>query len=301
MTEKRSTPKVVPLDIEVSAETVIDGIEMGVLANGIPYLTQNGLAIACGVQRLRIKEISDEWAESIESGIFKKGKMTFISSYLRERGFDNPKLFIPFIKNGVEYYAFPDVVCMAILEFYAFESSKTDNQVAVRSYRNLARYGLREYIYKSVGYVPDDAWKHYHDRVSLIKNKASVPEGYFIVFNEIAGMMIDLINSGLVVNQYTVPDISVGLAWSAHWRTNNLSQSLGEVKDCSHYYPEAFRQSKSNPQKINAYPDAALPEFRRWFKREYLLTKFPAYILKKATYLPKGNEDATKLIEAFKN
>lgn len=301
MSEKRSTPKIVPLDIAISAETVVDGIEMGVLANGIPYLTQNGLASACGVQRLRIKEISDEWTESIENGIFKKGKMTFISSYLREKGFDSPKLFIPFIKNGVEHHAFPDIVCMAILEFYAFESSKADNQIAIRSYRNLAIYGLREYIYKSVGYKPDDSWKYYHDRVSLMTNKDIVPEGYFIVFNEIAGMMIDLIKAGLAVNQYTVPDISVGLTWASHWKTHNFSKTLGETKDCSHYYPEGFDQAKSNPQKINAYPDAALPEFRRWFKQIYLPTKFPTYILKKSIYLPKGNEDATKLIETFKN
>ncbi|MDW9182433.1 hypothetical protein SFA33_04205 [Escherichia coli] len=45
---------------------------MGVLDNGIPYLTQNGLANVCGVQRLRIKEITDEWAQSVENGIFKK-------------------------------------------------------------------------------------------------------------------------------------------------------------------------------------------------------------------------------------
>lgn len=299
MTKNRSTPKIVPLDIAISAETTIDGIEMGVLANGIPYLTQNGLATACGVQRLRIKEISDEWTESFESGMFKKGKMTYISSYLTERGYKSPRLFIPIIKNGVEHHAFPDIVCMAILEFYAFESSKVDNQVAIRSYRNLARYGLKEYIYKSVGYTPDDAWKHYHDRVSILKNMATVPSGYFIVFNEIAGMMVDLINAGLTVNQYTVPDISVGLAWASHWKSNSLDKQFGKLKDCSHYYPEAFRQAKSNPQKINAYPDTALAEFRRWFKQEYLLTKFPKYILGKANLLP--NNEAVKLIETFKN
>lgn len=32
------------LEIDVEVEKVVNGIEMGVLGNGIPYLTQNGLA-----------------------------------------------------------------------------------------------------------------------------------------------------------------------------------------------------------------------------------------------------------------
>ncbi|TFM42377.1 hypothetical protein ELY04_26115 [Escherichia coli] len=38
----------------------------------------------------------------------------------------------------------------------------------------------------------------------------------------------------------------------------------------------------------------------RWFKHEYLTTKFPPYILKKSNVLPGGTEDANRLIEAFK-
>lgn len=289
------------LDVSVKNEGSFDGIEMGVLENGIPYLTQSGLATACGVQRLRIKEISDEWTESVESGIFKKGKMTFISSYLLQRGYTEPRLYIPILKNGVEYHAFPDIVCLAILEFYAFESTQAKNETAERSYRNLAQYGLREFIYKAVGYSPDDPWKHYHDRVSILKNMSSVPEGCYIIFNEIAGMMVDLIQSGLVINQYTVPDISVGRIWASYWRNEKLSEKYGEIKPCNHYYPEDFNQSESNPQCINSYPEESIPEFRRWFRNEYLPTKFPKYILSKANLLPGGKKYAEKLIETFEN
>ncbi|MDX1834712.1 hypothetical protein SFA52_12950 [Escherichia coli] len=73
MAQQRTTSlRSIPLDLDVKQEAVINGIEMGVLDNGIPYLTQNGLANVCGVQRLRIKEITDEWAQSVENGIFKK-------------------------------------------------------------------------------------------------------------------------------------------------------------------------------------------------------------------------------------
>lgn len=120
MAQQRTTSlRSIPLDLDVKQEAVINGIEMGVLDNGIPYLTQNGLANVCGVQRLRIKEITDEWAQSVENGIFKKGRMTFIGTYLLNEGFTDEKLYIPIIRNGVEYHAYPDVVCMAILEYYA--------------------------------------------------------------------------------------------------------------------------------------------------------------------------------------
>lgn len=57
MPQQRSTYlRTIPLDLEVKQEAVINGIEMGVLDNGIPYLTQSGLANVCGVQRLRIKD-----------------------------------------------------------------------------------------------------------------------------------------------------------------------------------------------------------------------------------------------------
>ncbi|AXW87790.1 hypothetical protein AU509_11955 [Lonsdalea britannica] len=290
----------IPLDLDIKQEGVIHGVEMGVLDNGIPYLTQSGLATVCGVQRLRIKEITDEWYDSVESGIFKKGKMTFIGSYLLREGFAEPKLFIPVMKKGTENHAYPDVVCMAIIEYYAFESKQAESETALRSYRELAKKGLKEYIYEALKYKPEDPWKHYHDRVSILKEMGSVPDGFYIIFNEISGMMVDLIQAGLLVNAHTVPDGSVGSCWANFWKKNSLSSKFGDATDCEHFYPDDFAQAKSNPQIINAYPNSSLPEFRRWFRHEYLPTKFPPYILKKANLLAGGKDDAQKLIEAFK-
>lgn len=287
------------LNISAEKEVTINGIEMGVLENGIPYLTQTGLANVCGVHRSVLQELTEEWGEAHNTGLFSKSRLIFIRDYLNAKGFNEKSLYIAFKKNGNTHYAYPDIVCMAILEFYAFESPKQDKSIALKSYRDLAGFGLREYIYKSTGYTPADPWKHYHDRVSLLKNMGSVPEGYFIVFNEIAGMMVDLINAGLVINQHTVPDISVGIAWANYWKENNFDIKFGNYKRCLHNYPDDFAQSKSNPQDIKAYPDSSLPEFRLWFKNCYLKTKFPNYILKKTMLLPQGKETATKLIEVL--
>ncbi|MFN8819050.1 MAG: hypothetical protein ACK5WY_03545, partial [Holosporaceae bacterium] len=48
-----------------------------------------------------------------------------------------------------------------------------------------------------------------------------------------------------------------------------------------------------------AYPDSALPEFRKWFRQVYLPTKFPAYILSRAKVLTGGIAQAKKIANAF--
>jgi hypothetical protein len=44
-----ATPKQGVLDLDVEVERVVSGVEMGVLENGLPYLTQRGLAEMSGV------------------------------------------------------------------------------------------------------------------------------------------------------------------------------------------------------------------------------------------------------------
>lgn len=297
--QPQPTPRAV-LDLGVKQEGVFNDIEMGVLENGIPYLTQNGLARICGVNRTNIADIATEYAQCFASGVFTRGRMEFISTYLQQAGYREPVLFIPIMRNGSVHYAFPDIVCMALLEFYAFESQTASNATAQQYYRELARVGLRDYIYGALHYQPEDPWRHYHDRVSLIQSTGAVPDGYFIVFNEIAGLMVDLITAGLVVNMYTVPDISVGSCWAKHWSARGLSEKFGERVKCAHHYPDDFNQAASNPQMIQAYPNDALPEFRRWFRHEYLPTKFPNYILGKAGLLPGGRSEAARIADNFR-
>lgn len=129
------------LDISIKNEGEFDGIEMGVLENGIPYLTQNGLSIACGVQRLRIKEISDEWTKSFEHGIFKKGKMTFIGSYLQKSGYVEPKLYIPIMKNNVEYH--PKAIDDSVLDSISYsQAGSVRHKDAFTAYNDGYKFAL---------------------------------------------------------------------------------------------------------------------------------------------------------------
>lgn len=281
-----------PLDLGIEIQKDINGIEMGVLENGIPYLTQRGLSGVTGVARSVIQTITKEWEDHYNDSILGKDRISFFQQYLFENGFNDPKLHLETVQNGTIHYAYPDVVCMAFLEYYAFES-KTDSATALENYRKFAAFGLRRFIYESLDYTPSDKWKYHHDRVSLLKDSA--PSGHFTIFQEITGLIVDLISSDLTVNHKTVPDISVGQAWAKYWAENNLEEKFGKRIPYEHNYPSYYPQSVSNPQKPNAYPDEALPLFRQWFKQIYLLTKFPKYILTKANLLPGGAAEALQI------
>lgn len=286
-----ATPKQGVLDIGVEVERVVAGVEMGVLENGMSYLTQRGLAEMSGAARSTIQELSQEWKEAQRTGIFPKGRIAYFREYLESKGYNEGELFVEIRKDGTAHYAYPDVVCMAIIEYFAFEAQRT-NPTALANFRNLARFGLQTFIYEALGYSPPDKWKYHHDRISILQGTA--PEGYFIIFNEVSGMIVDLINADLSVNDKTIPDISVGMAWGEHWKASGFDNSLGARIKYKHSYPAYYPQAASNPQPAWAYPNEALAEFRRWFRQEYLVTRFPRYILTKAHLL--GGQDQAKQI-----
>lgn len=291
--------KQMPLDLGIEVQKDVNGIEMGVLENGIPYLTQRGLSRITGITRAVIQQITKEWEEHYADEILGKDRISFLKEYLFSKGFNESKLHIETVQNGSVHYAYPDVVCMAFLEYYAFESKQGEAATALENYRRFAAYGLRKFIYEALDYTPSDSWKFFHDRVSLLKD--AVPTGYFSVFHEIPGMVVDLITAGLTVNEKTVPDISVGQHWARHWKADDLANDFGDRVPYAHNYPSYYSQATSNPQDANAYPDAALPEFRRWFKTEYLLTKFPTYLLTKASVLPGGKAEAIKIASMYQS
>ncbi|WP_202964532.1 hypothetical protein [Inquilinus limosus] len=286
-----ATPKQLVLDIGIQIQKDVNGIEMGVLENGIPYLTQNGLAKLAGTARSVIYDIAQEWAEHFEDQVLGKDRFAFLRECLSRNGYNEPQLYIETKRDGQVHYAYPDIVCMAVLEYYAFEA-KTKSTAAIDSYRRLAAYGLQKFIYDALNYVPGDKWKYFHDRVSILKDSA--PDGCFIIFNEITGMIADLITANLPVNDKTIPDISVGQGWGDYWNTNDLEAKYGPRRKFDHNYPEYYPQAASNPQKPWAYPDAALPDFRAWFRHVYLPTRYPKYILTKAHLL--GGQQKAKEI-----
>ncbi|MGU5518188.1 hypothetical protein [Klebsiella pneumoniae] len=77
-----------------------------------------------------------------------------IDTILLDQGIDVESLYIPSSETKRDHYPYPDYVCMAILQYYAFDASQANNATALRNYRLLARQTLREFIFRSVGIDP---------------------------------------------------------------------------------------------------------------------------------------------------
>lgn len=255
-------------------EKEINGIEMGVLPDGTAYLSGRGLSLMCGIDESTLRAVSQNW---VSEQIKPRGQR--IAEILNSHGYVGKPMFYAIEANGTKHHAFPDSVCMAFLEFYAFDTEQPREQ-ALKNYRLLARSSLKAFIYVQIGYDPSnripESWRNFHDRVSLVYHK--VPQGYFSVFKEIADLIVGLIQQNLPVDSMTVPDISVGQHWSKHWDANKLVETCGERIRYEHNYPEYFEQAKSNPQHPWAYPDAALPHFRKWMHETYLSKKLRPYL-----------------------
>ena len=289
-------PKVQRDLFHVERQTVIDGVEMGVLENGIPYLTESGLARLCGIDRMVLNLLSTGWPEE---RLKPRGKQ--ISQLLQQSGFEDDALFLKSEHAGSEINAYTEPVCLALLEYYAFITDEPRAE-ATRAFRALARQTFRDFIYKATGYSPDrkvlDSWQHFHDRVDMTLD--SVPPGYFSVFREIASMIVPMIRSGVMISDRVVPDISVGKAWSLHWVEKGLEARFGARTRYDHEYPLYYPQAKSNPQPAYAYPDAAWGEFRAWLRENYIVNKFPNYLLNQAKQGKLTNDIATLAIATFR-
>lgn len=279
---------------QIEKQAEINGIEMGVLENGMPFLSEMGLAKMCGIARSPLNRLAANWLEEKDKP---RGKE--IASLLGPE-YDEPTLFLKSIYKGREVNAYPESVCMALLEYFAFVADPPKEQ-AIQAYRALARRSFREFVYTAVGYAPQrnilDGWRNFHDRVDMTND--AVPEGYFSVFREIASMIVPMIRSGVLISDKTVPDISVGVAWSKYWEKNNLDQLHGERQKYDHEYPDYYPQARSNPQSSYAYPDAALGEFRAWLRNEYITTKFPKYLITQARKQQLLSKVAQQAIDAF--
>lgn len=273
-TQNPRTPHQPALDLWIEKQKEIDGVGMGVLSDGTAFLTGRGLARLCGIDSARVSEMSADWGR-VSLPLTIKAK-----EILNSRGVVLEHPYIEIKQRSGVFHAYPDFLCLAVLEYYAFDAPVTREE-AKKNFRLLAGKALHDFICTQVGYDPKnrvpEVWRQFHDRVSLTYN--SVPAGYFGVFKEIADMIVTLGQAGLQIDNTFVPDISVGQAWSKHWDERGFDLQYGERVKWAHNYPEYFPQAPSNPQPAWCYPEIALGEFRRWFREDYIQGgKFARYI-----------------------
>ena len=268
------TPKQYEFQLKIEKEVEVDGVGMGVLNDGTPYLTLRGMARMCGVDESSVRGIVGAWNDSPAPR-----RVAKIRSALDEAGFDWNLPYVAIVKDGSTHYACPDSVCMAFLEYYAFDAKPASPQ-AVKSYRRLGRKTLRDLIYSGVGYDPDAGkqviWQNFHDRIDLSYD--NVPDGYFSIFKETASMQLAMIREGVAIGCKFIPDSSIGGLWGRRWRDDGLAKLYGERIPYDHYYPSSYPQAKSNPQPAHCYPDLALKPFKKWLRETYIENGLPNYL-----------------------
>jgi hypothetical protein len=252
------------IELFIDKQTEIDGVGMGVLSDGTAFLTGRGLARLCGISNARVVELGQNWSIQTNNAM-----VNGVKKIIEARGVKVEQPYIEIKQRSGFFYAYSDVVCLAVLEYYAFEQP-TDE--AKKNFRILAGKALHDFIYTQVGYDPQhrvpEIWRQFHDRVSLTYN--SVPAGYFGIFKEISDLIVHLGQAGLPIDSKFVPDISVGSAWAKHWIAQSIAEKFGERIKFQHNYPSYFPQAESNPQEPWCYPEMALGEFRRWFRETYV-------------------------------
>ncbi len=157
---------------------------------------------------------------------------------------------------------------------------------------------LREWLIS--GASPDaDAWLIFQERISLVYD--SVPAGYFCLFKESADIYASMISAGAMLGARMILDISIGFHWANHWRENGLNARFGDRRTYPHEYPIRYPQSGSNPQQANCYPDAALPEYRRWMREDYLPLKLPEYLKSQVRQHKLEPQAANETLAAIEN
>lgn len=271
---------------------------MGILNDGTPYLTMYGLAKFCGVEPSALWAFTSKWNSSDN-----KPRTQYIAKILLQEGYDTTKLFTRVrSKKGIETHAYPDYICMAILEYYAFEAKRFNNAIARTNYKKIASYTLRKLIYDQLG-IDSDAnkvisrsWQVYQERIKL---NDQIPYDYFSIFREMADLLVRLINSQFNLDPYSIPDISVGKHWSKYWTSNKLECTYGKRIQHPHNYPESFPQSKSNPVPTWIYPINALGVFRQWLMTTYVKYKLAPYLENKVKQKTLPIEEKEQILSAI--
>lgn len=282
-------------DLCIERDAEYDGIAMGVLSDGTAYLSQRGLARLCGVENAHIGTISRDWNLEHE-----KPRINAIKTILFNSGYTSDTTHIEITHKNRVNHCYPCEICLAILEYYAFDAEHNCQDEARHNFRQLAGSKLRDLIYAQVGYKTtpqgSDKFAKWLERVEL--NHQSAPNGYFSVFNEAHTVIYEMIDAGIIVDEKNVIDISIGKHWSQYWEENSLGALYGDRKRWPHKYPLSHPQAKSNPQDAWCYPNSALGEYRDWLQASYLEGgKFRSYLLRKVCRGHISKHSATLALE----
>ena len=119
----------------------------------------------------------------------------------------------------------------------------------------------------------------WYQRLVLFRTQNKVAPGYFSIFEETITLVSELETAGYILPDSAIPDISIGLCWAKHLRSEGI-----EPNEIAVIYPHQYPDGRK--VDANSYSEEMLPKFRRWFRETYKPVKLPAYL---------GNKDKSSL------
>jgi len=264
------TTNVIPA-IEVSGLP----IEVGILPDGTPFMSGRELARACGISNSTLVG----WGE-VTPQVGDRHRAGKLANLLATYRYQGDRLFVP-IPNGTRFSgranvsAYPYQVCMALLDYYAFEANK---EAARNSLRLLSEKQLPQFICEVVQTPPEPAKSPQtiapkYDPFQRRPLRDGIPVGYFSVGQLLASeqprsLPLTELRVALLVN--------IDKAWNRYWNIQGLGREYGD----RFAMPQRTLNDWARPRQY-VYPKAALVAFQDWLALQYLPERYPSYLQRK--------------------
>ncbi|RZM81809.1 hypothetical protein [Leptolyngbya iicbica] len=267
-------PQAIPA-IEVSGLP----IEVGLLPDGTPFMSGRELARACGISNSTLVG----WGEATPQvgDRYRAGKL---ANLLATYNYQGERLFLR-IPDGTQFggranvSAYPYQVCLAFLDYYAFEANK---EAARNSLRLLSEKQLPQFICEVVQTPPALAEppqpiQPKYDPFRQRPLRDGIPVGYFSVGQLLASeqprsLPLTELRTALLIN--------IDKAWNRYWNIQCLSREYGD----RFAMPQRSLNDWARPRQY-VYPKAALVAFQDWLALHYLPERYPSYLQRKRQQL----------------
>lgn len=275
-------------DLEVIQSVAIAGlpVEVGILPDGTPFMSGRELARACGISNSTLVG----WGEMTPQlgDRYRAGKM---AELLATYGYSGDRFFVP-IPDGTKFggranvSAYPYKVCMAFLDYYAFEANKEEarNSLRVLSEKQLPQFieqTVREQANPPLKAKPQPPRVKSTSPFQTRPLREGIPIGYFTVRQIMSSDQARSLPALPLSERQTALLTNIDKAWSRYWTIHQLALIFGDRFPV----PQLSLNDWARPRQY-VYPNTVLDEFKDWLYKQYIPERFPSYLQRKKQQIP---------------
>lgn len=165
-----------------------DFLGFGTFPDGTPYATGRGLAAMCGVDESTIRRIGQYLDINSSKPNTRESKLIKNLTNLK---YESNQLYseIPHKGQPEPIRAYPELVCIAILKYYAYQAGDNCTEEAERLSDLLMQKSFKDFVYELVGYKEAEKTSLSNYVFSRILHHHNVdtmplPDGYFCLFDK---------------------------------------------------------------------------------------------------------------------